>query len=567
MNAVAQSLEESREENAGWRVRFEPLRGQMVGKLEPALLLLSGTVAVVLLIACANIANLLLTRASARESEIALRAALGGTRVRILRQLLTESVLLGVAGGVSACGVLAVNRSLWFALVPASLPFAEEIGLDARVLVFAFVLSLGTSLVFGLFSAARVLRKPLWEALRERGRSGAARMGWVENGLVVAQVALCLVLLVGAGLLVRSFRELMDIDPGFRAGQLLTMEIQRPAEDYDAEAGTQFFSQLLEEIESLPGVAAAAAGTNVPFAGAESGSEVILTAHPDPGSGQRPHVRYYSVSASFFPTLQIPLIQGRLLSPSDRRDGPQVAVVSESFARRILPGEDPVGQSFRFAFSDDDELYEIVGVVGDVRMASLERDPQPITYIPHQQMASPYMFLAVRSDGHVEGLSTAVREKVWELDPKQPIAGVVTMADRMSASVTARRYVLSLLAAFAAVALVLATVGVYGVVSYSVVRRTREMGVRMALGAERLDIVKLVLARGLVLASVGTALGLAGAFALSRLLSSFLFEVSPLDPTTFVAVPLVLLLTTALASYVPARRATGIDPVVTLRYE
>ena len=566
MNAIAASIEEARPENTGWRVRLEPFRGQMVGRLEPTLLLLAGTVAMVLLLACVNIANLLLSRATSRESELAVRAALGGTRGRILKQLLTESFVLGAAGGIAALAVLAVFDTVWTTMIPSRLPFAEDIGIDARVAGFAFAISVVASLFFGVTSGMWALGTQAAQAIH-RGSRTTRSGGRLGSFLVISEVALCLVLLAGAGLLLRSFREVTRVDPGFRAEKVLTMELQLPTSKYDGSSRTRFVEELTERIEALPGVVDASAATNVPLAGAESGSEVIVEGRPDPGRGQRPHSFYYETTPAYFQTLGIPLLQGRALRGTDRADTPGVAVVSESFADAIFPGEDAVGQRMRFAFNRDDEGFEIVGVVGDVRMASLESPPKPVVYLPHQQMRSPMMFLAVRADIDAAGLTGAIRDTVRAIDPDQPVAGIATMDERVESSLAARGYLLSLLSAFALVALALATVGIYGVIAASVARRTREMGIRVALGARRHEVLGLVLRRGVALAAAGAAVGLVGALALSRMLTTFLFGVSPFDPLTFAGVTGILFVCAMAASYVPAARATAVDPVRALRHE
>ena len=574
LNVISERLAELYpDENKGRTIRLLSLHEYMVGDVRPALLILFGAVGLVLLIACANFANLLLARAAARKQEVAVRAALGASRMRVVRQMLTESVLLSLAGGV--CGlVLALwGVDLLRSAGPESLPRLQDVGVDWRVLAFTLGVSVVTGIVFGLAPAWSGSRVDLHDALKEggRGETGGSSGGRLRGVLVVSELALALVLLIGAGLLVKGFWVLRSVEPGFDTQRLLTMRVELPEARYkEIPTQTEFRRRVLEELNSLPGTEAAMV-SELPLGGSSlmhnfsiEGRQVAV--------GDEPELYSRSIGGEYFRVMHIPLRAGRDLTPQDREGAPLVGVVNESFAREYFPGASPVGARIRWTrMAGPPQWITIVGVVGDVKHFGLDQPEASAIYTPYaqsQQSWKRWMFLAVRSDAvDPSALVGAVKARVWSVDPRIPLTKVLTMEEVAAASVEGRRFQTALLGVFALVALALAAVGIYGLVSYSVGRRTHEIGVRMALGARRRDIFGLVVRQGLVLASVGLAAGLACAFALTRLLAGIVYGVSPTDPLTYAALSLFLLLVALLACLVPARRATKVDPMEALRYE
>jgi putative ABC transport system permease protein len=560
------------EENKGRTIRLLSLHEYTVGDIRPALLILFGAVGLVLLIACANFANLLLARASARKQEVAVRAALGASRARVVRQMLTESVLLSLAGG--ACGLV---LALWGVDVlraagPESLPRLRDVGVDWRVLAFTLGVSLLTGLVFGLAPAWSGSRVNLHDALKEggRGRADGPAGGRLRGALVASELALALVLLIGAGLLVKGFWVLRSVEPGFEPHRLLTMRVELPEARYkEIPAQTEFRRRVLEELNSLPGTQAAMV-SELPLGGSSLMHNFSIEGR-DVAVGDEPELFSRSVGGEYFRVMRIPLRAGRDLTPRDGEGAPLVGVVNESFAREYFPGASPIGARVRWARMEPPQWITIVGVVGDVKHFGLDQPEASAIYTPYaqsQQAWKRWMYLAVRSDAvDPSALVGAVKARVWSVDSQIPLTKVLTMEDVAAASVEGRRFQMALLGVFALVALLLAAVGIYGLVSYSVGRRTHEIGVRMALGARRRDIFGLVVRQGLLLASLGLAAGLACAFALTRLLANIVYGVSPTDPLTYAALSVFLLLVALLACLVPARRATKVDPMEALRYE
>jgi len=551
-----------------------PLHEQLVGDIRPALLLLLGAVGFVLLVACANVANLLLARAAARQKEIALRLALGASRARLLRQFLTESLLLALLGGASGLLLALWGVNLLRSFIPESVSQASTVSVDSSVLAFTLLVSVLTGLVFGLAPASQTSGFNLNETLKEGGRDSAAgrRGGRVRSLLVVAEVAVSLVLLIGAGLLINSFLRLRGVDPGFRTDNLLTMKVVLPKTKYpDHARRSAFYTELLGRVAALPGVNSAAVTTNLPLTFKGNSMGVSIEGRPDPGPGQRPSVVTRVVSPDYFRTMGIGLLQGRQFGRDDRADTTSVAVVSETLARRFWPGEDPLGKRLTpgpATSTNPDDWITVVGVARDVRQFELDADPKPQMYLSYEQAG---FFepgdLVVSTAVDPLGLAGAVRQAVWQVDRDQPVSDVRTMSDILSASLARQRFSTLLLALFAAVALALAAVGVYGVMSYTVARRTHEIGIRMALGARQRDVLRLAVGQALRLVAAGVAVGLAGALLLTRVMASQLYGVSATDPVTLVTITLVLVCVALLASYVPARRAARVDPLIALRYE
>ena len=570
MDAINQKLAQSYvETNSSWSVRLTSLQDRLVGSMRSSLLVLLGAVAFVLLIACANVANLLLARATVRQKEIAVRAALGASRFRIIRQLLTESVLLSLIGG--GVGFL---LSLWLtklliSLSPPNSPRFDEIRPDARVFAFTLGLTLITGLVFGLAPALQSARVDLNERLKEAGRgSGGASHNRVRSLMMVSEIALSFMLLVGAGLLIKSFMHLRDVSPGFNPANVLSVRISIPSAKYaQGEPRTQVLRQVEEHIKSLPGVQSAGAVLSLPLGGdtLNVGRSYIREGRPATPEESR-NASYLVATPDYFRTLNIPLLNGRLLTDQDTEQTAKVVVVNDSMARQLWPGESPVGKRITI-WRDEKFPREIVGVVGDTR-ASLDTEAGSQMYVPYAQDSNwTGMSLVIRTNTEATSLTSGVRNQIRSVDKGIPLFNVKTMDDVLAISVGPRRTPMVLLTAFAGVALLLAMIGIYGVTSYHVTQRTQEIGIRMALGAQRKDVLKLILKGGMILALVGVGVGLAGAFALTRLLDSLLFGVKPTDVVTFIVVGLCLLGTALLACYLPARKATKVDPLKALRYE
>ncbi len=567
MAVLAGRLAEEHEYNDGWDANLVPLHEQLVGGERRALLVLFGAVGLVLLIACVNVANLLLARATARQREIAVRTSLGATRGRLVSQLLTESLLLSAAGGVAGVLLAIWGVEALLALAPEALPRFAEIGIDRRVLFFAAAASLVSTFVFGLFPAFRATRGQLQEALRE-GERGGTSLGSqrLRGGLVIVEVALALMLLVGSGLLIRSFSRLIDVDPGFRAGDLASFRIALPSSDYsESERVVAFYRELLSRVETMPGVESAGAAMTQPFDGIGIGTSFFVDG-PDPGMGKRPVADIRPVTPGYFKALGISLLQGRDFAAEDGAEVSRKAIVSEALVREFWPDGKALGK--RVSVNLDGLLpYEVVGVVSDVRHMGLDTTPRSMIYIPHAQFPVSTMTVVARTSSALTPFAAAVREAVAELDKSLPVYRVRTMDELVASSVSEERFQATLLTVFAAVALALAAVGLYGLLAFAVGQRTCEIGVRLALGARRGQVLGLVVRRALALTLAGLALGLLASFAFSRVLESLLFEVSATDPWTYGVVAGVLLAVALAASVVPARRASRIDPITALRHE
>jgi putative ABC transport system permease protein len=551
-------------------LKVVPLAEHLAGNLRPAMLILLGAVGLVLLIACANVANLMLTRASARTREVAVRAALGAGRWRLVRQLLAESVTLAVAGGMAGLLLAAWGVGVIARLIPAGvgggiLAVAAP-KVDGNVLLFALAASIFTGILFGLAPAAIVTRPALAEGLNEgaRGGSPGGRRGWLRGALAVAELSLALVLLIGAGLLIKSFYRLLQVNPGFAPERVLTMDLSLTGARYPTpQQKSEFFSQVLRRVESLPGVRSAALTDSLPLSPYRSFllmSPNHLLPRAALSSSTMVMMRMLTVSPGYFYTLGIPVLKGRTFTDHDDEQTLKVAVVNEALARHLWPTEDPIGKQLSHNLT-------VVGVVGNTHHDGLSQETEAEFYVPYLQSPCNSMQLAVRTAADPDSMVSAVRAQIRDVDPDQPLYHVATLQQVLSESLAPRRFNMLLLGIFAGVALALAAVGIYGVMAFSVTRRTHEIGIRMALGAEKGDILRMVIGQGLKLAGSGVAIGIVGALALTRFLSSLLYGVRPDDPLTFVAVSLILIGVALLACYIPARRATQVHPMVALRYE
>ena len=560
--------------NANLGVRVIPMHEMLVRPFRLALLMLMGAVAFVLLIASANVTNLLLARHVARQKEFAIRAALGAGRLRLIRQLLAESLLLSLLGG--GLGVLLALWSvdLMRASIPEfivrAMPSVLEIGIDKQALAFTLLLSLLTVLVFGLVPAVRASRLDLREALQEGGRSSTdSGRHRLRSLLVVSEVALSLVLLVGAGLMIRSFGNLLKVNPGFDSENVMAMNVSLPRDRYPGPRQiTAFFRAVLERIAALPGVQSAGVVNTLPLSTSNATSAFTIEGGPAPAPGEIPRTDFRIITPDYFQAMGIPLMKGRRFTEGDDEAAPDVVIINQALARRYFPDEDPISRRIRFGRPGSQGMWlEIVGIIGDVRHWDLISAPQAEAYVPLQQSPQRNMTVVLRAATDPTGLATAVRSEIQSVDPNQPVFNIKTMEEILARSLLPQTFPMALMAIFAGLALLLAAVGIYGVISYSISRRTHEIGIRMALGAQPRDIFKLVVGQGMVLTLAGVGVGLAASFALTRFLQSLLFGVSATDPATFAGVALLLAAVALLACYLPARRATKVDPMVALRYE
>jgi putative ABC transport system permease protein len=576
MDGIAAQLEaEHPESNRNVRVLITPVQDQLVADIRPAIFLLTGAVVVVLLIACANVANLLLARAVDRQKEIAVRIALGAGRLRILRQLIVESVVLSCIGGIAGLLVTSWVISLLTGSAVAALPRVHNIGIDWRVVLFAFGLAIITGLVFGLVPALHAIRTPVRASLNEesRGGSGGMRQRKLHSSLVVLEIGLALVLLVGAGLLLRSFARLINVPPGFNSGNLLVVNLPlSPLKYHDDASRTAVVDEIVARIRTLPGVAGAGMTTTLPMAGAGSTIHFNRAAYPPKGPDDYVMAGYRAVTPGYLSALGVPLRRGRMLSDRDRNGTRRVVVINESMARQYFPDRDPLGQRIQLGTepSPDFPTMEIVGIVGDVKQ-SFETGSNAEMFVPYEQypdqiFANMYLntALIVRTAGSPIDVTRAVRAAILEIDPGQPLVNVRTMDDAIAGTVAQPRFQMTLLMIFASIAVALAAVGVYGIMAYTVSQRTPEIGVRMAVGASPNRVVAMVVWQGARLAVLGVVLGLIAAALAAGAMQTMLFEMKGIDPATFAGASLVLALAALLASYVPARRAARISPLAAL---
>jgi predicted permease len=556
-------------DNYGLQARVTPLQKEMVGDTRSTLLILLGAVSFVLLIACANVANLHLARTTARKREIAIRAALGAKRGRIISQLLTESVLLALLGGVAGLLLALWGIDLLVALLPAEVPRLNRIGIDGRVLGFSLGLSILTGVLFGLAPALQGSKPDLQAALKEGSRTATTSVGRrLRSLLVVTEVALVLMLVIGAGLLIKSFWRRQQVDPGFEAKNVLSLQVAPPATAYEkGERKRVFYRQVIERIAALPGVQAVGGIHLLPMGGNNWNPDLRVEDHPLPEGADLPSVDWRLITPGYFQAMRIPLIRGRFFREDDHDRAASVAIINETLARRYWPDEDPIGKRIRSGF-EGKEWVPVVGVVGDVKEQRLDAQTHLEMYRPYEQ--APFassMTLMVRTEAKPATLAAAIRNEVWAVDKDVPLANIQPLTQVISESLSRPRSTMLLLTIFAGVALVLGSVGIYGVVAYSVVQRTHEIGIRMALGASSGNILRMVLGQGMSLTLAGVTLGLVGAFVAAHLLESFLFGVATTDAATFVSVALLLGLVALLACWIPARRATRVDPMVALRHE
>jgi putative ABC transport system permease protein len=567
LEPVVRALEQQYPENEGYRVVLVPMQEQIVGRVKSALLILFGAIAFVLLIACANVASLLLARATSRQKEIALRMALGCSRSRLIRQLLTESVSLGLIGGLAGLLVAYWGVGILVTSFPDGLPQIDSIKIDGRALGFTILISIVTGVLFGLIPALQSSKPDLNQALKEGGRGASAGFSNRTRAiLVVSEIALALVLLIGAGLMIKSFVHLMAVYPGFNPDNVLTLRIALPASKYAAaNQKVAFFQQLTNRIENVPGVQSAGATTNLPLSGTSMSFRFMIEGRQEP-STEIHLAQYHAITPNYLRTMAIPLMQGRDFTEQDAESAPGVVIINKSLARRFFPDQDPIGQKIKITYGKP-MARQIVGVIDDVKHKALETDSQEEVYVPFLQNPWSFMTVVVRSDAEVQPMAGALRSAVWSLDKDQPIDSIIPMSQLVSDSIAHQRFYAELLGIFAGLAIMLAAVGIYGLISYTVTQRTHEIGVRMALGARQKDVLILIVRQGLVLALTGMAIGLGGSWFLTRFLSKLLYGTSVNDPATFISVSLLLILISLIACYIPARRATRVDPMVALRYE
>ncbi len=576
MAMIARQLEQQYPDtNSGVGARLVPIHVQVTGNVRPALLVLLGAVGLVLLIVCANVANLLLARSASRRKELAVRAALGAGRARLIRQLLTESLVLSLFGGAVGLLVATWGIDLLLALSPAQIPRYNKIGVDVTVLCFTLAASLLTGIAFGLAPALQTAKINLTESLKEAGRGAGAdfRRRRTSRILIVAEIAMTLVLLVGAGLLIRSFAQLLEVNPGFVTENVLTMQALMPQSKYPLpQQRADFYRQLEARLKSLPGVESVGAVTRLPLGALNNVTSFVQIESRPVQPGQSPEIDFRRASDGYFQTLGIPLLKGRLMTEQDVAGGAGVVVINEAMAKRFWPNEDPVGKRVRTGVNPEQNPWlRVVGVVGNVHHLGLDIEPRAELYF-HTLTNPPFgPFIAIRTKSDPMNLIAAVRMQVRSIDGDVVVANINTMEQLVSASVAQRRFLMLLLSIFAAIALALAAIGIYGVISYSVAQRTGEIGVRMALGAEARDVIGMVVGEGMVLVLAGVGIGLIAAFALARLmasvLSNLLFSVRATDPVTFAAVAAILGVVALLACLIPALRAAKVDPMVALRCE
>ena len=554
-------------ENSGRGAKVELFKDIDITGIRPTLLVLFAAVGVILLIACANLANLLLARGLARQKEIAIRAALGASRWRLIRQLLTETTLLGLLGGIS--GVLLAQWALYALLkLPQNFVRSEEVTLDARVLLFAVAVSVVTGWLFGLAPALQLARPQLHTMLKEGGRGSGEGARWnrVRGAFVVAQVALSLLLLISGGLLIRSFDKLLRVDVGFQPEKLLTLEYRLPRTKYSQnEAQWNFHRQVVERIQEVPGVQSASLIRGLPFSGNGGTASIILPDREIPAKGKEPQVMFNTAMPNYFETMGIPFIEGRLFDGRDQANTPVVFLINQTMARRFWPDETPIGKQVKMA--EDGTAGTIIGVVGNAKHFWLEEESRPQMYSVYSQMPGLFATLVIRTEVEPMTLAEAVRQAVWNVDSDQPMWKVRTVEFLLDRSIADKRFLIVLMSIFAALALLLTIIGLYGVISYLVNQRTQEIGIRMALGAQARSILGMVLRQGMTLVLLGVALGLAAAWLLTRLMATLLYGISTSDPLTFTGVALLLTLVALLSCYLPARRATKVDPMIALRYE
>ena len=569
MSTISSRLEQQYPEaNKGWGAVVIPLREDLVGDVRLALLVLFCAVGFVLLIACANVANLMLARGANRKKEIAVRIALGAGRARLVRQLLTESLLLAVTGGLLGLLLAVLANKMLVQL--GSLPNSGDIGIDTWVLGFTLLVSLAAGILIGIVPALQFTRTSISETLKQgSGRTGGSSIKQhTRKALVISEVALSLVLLIGAGLMIRSFWKLQNVDPGFDSSNALTMSVVLTWIRYpEPHQRLAFVERAMEQIRAVPGVVSVGTTTKIPLTGGGSTQPFSVEGRPTAAIAEQPMAQTRYISPDYFRAIGIPLRQGRFFSDQDRDNSVPVVIISEAMARRFWPGENAVGKRLTPSFHLEQGAREIVGVVGDVKSSGLDADASAMMYLPYKQAPLPFISFVVRTASNPESLIQPVSKAIYSIDKEQALTNVQTMDQVLSKSLSGRRFNMTLLFTFAGVALMLAAVGVYGVMNYTVTLRRRELGIRMALGAEKIDVLRLVLGQGLTLTLIGVGAGLISAYALTRLMASLLYGVTATDYLTFGSVSVVLIAVGLAASYIPARRATKVNPTIALRAE
>jgi putative ABC transport system permease protein len=568
ISTIASQLAEAYpKENTGRGAKLESFRELTVSDIRPALLLLFAAVGVILLIACANLANLLLARGLARQKEIAVRAAMGASRWRLIRQLLTETSLLGLLGG--GFGLLLAQWGLYGLLkLPQGFVRVDDVKLDGLVMLFALVVSLVTGWLFGLAPAFQLAKPDLHATLKEGGRSSGegAKWNYLRSTFVVVQIALSLLLLVFGGLLIRSFDKLLRVDPGFKPEKLLTMEYRLPRNKYEkSEAQWNVHRQIIERISEVPGVVSASLVRGLPFSGNGGNASIILPDREIPQKGKEPKVMFNTAMPNYFETMGIPFIEGRLFDTHDQANAPTVFIVNQTMARRFWPDDTPIGKQVKMV--EDGTTGTVIGVVGDAKHFYLEEEPSPQMYAAYSQMSGIFATVVVRTSVEPMSLAEPVRQALWKVDSDQPMWKVRTVEFLLDRRLADKQFVMTLMSMFAALALVMTIIGLYGIINYTVNQRTQEIGIRMALGAQTGNILRMVLRQGMKLVLIGIAFGLSAAWLLTRLMTTLLYGINATDPPTFIGIALLLTLVALLACWLPARRATKVDPMIALRYE
>ncbi|HEX6717039.1 MAG TPA: ABC transporter permease, partial [Pyrinomonadaceae bacterium] len=558
--------QEHAKEDAGHSVTITSLQERLTGNLKPALFVLLGAVIFVLLIGCANVANLQWARVASRGREMAIRVALGASRWRVIRQSLVESLILALMGGGLGF-LLALWIVTWLLLhLPEGFPRAYEINIDGRVFLFSFAVSLLTAIIFGLAPAVQAARSDVNEALKSGGKGSINSGSRLRRGFVVAEVALSLMLFIGAGLLMKSFWLLTRVNPGFQSDHLLTLQVSLPEEKYSDPQVIDFFRRVPEQLATLPGVSTVSAVNRLPISGGDPHGELTIEGRTF-NAGEAPGVSYRRILPNYFRAMGIPLLQGREFDDRDSGGKPDVVIINQKMAQRYWPDGDAIGKRIKIGPAKNEPWVTIVGVVGNVNHTGLDTEPDFASYEPHAKRPWSSMTVLVRTSVDPLSLAEPVQRELKRAEKEVLIEDVITMNRRLDLSVAPQRLNVVLLATFAFIALVLATAGIYGIMAHSVAQRTQEIGVRMALGAQLRDVLRMVLRSGMALALLGIAIGLVGAFFLTRLMSKLLFGVTPTDAVTFVSVAAILFIVALLACYIPARRATKVDPMVALRYE
>jgi len=568
MNSIAGALaEQYPKENAGWGVSIISLHEDEVGSVRSTLLMFLGAVGLVLLIACANVANLMLARATARRKEFAIRTALGAGRFRLARMIVTESLVLAVLGGVVGVVLALWLVDLFVAISPGNIPRAGEVKVDGSVLGFTFLVTMLTGVLFGLVPGLYSSRIDLVRELKDEQRGVLGGLGFHLRGLlVISQVSLAMVLLIGAGLLSQTFLRLTTLQPGFNPENLLTVQVYPPIAKYPEDHQVAaLYQQITEDLRSIPGVVSVGATSSSSQFGGYEPIEFLAEGQAAPSSGQLPQARYFDVGPNYFRTIEVPLLKGREFTDRDNASAPRVAMINETLARLYFPNSDPVGK--RLTLTRSQQTLEVVGVVGDMQRFGLGATVEPEIYWPYLQNPRWAIYFAIRASSDAASLVPSVRRRISGVDKDVLVSNMRTVDQLVSQSLRRPRFNMLLLGIFAAAALLLAAAGIYGVMSYTVTQNTREIGIRMALGAQASDVLKLIVGQGLTLALIGVAIGVVAALALTRLISNLLYGVSATDPMTFAAISLLLLGVASLASYLPARRAMKVDPMVALRCE